>query len=370
MSGAAAAEAPGRVNLIGEHTDYNGGWVLPMATALRTRVEVRLRDDARVRGESAGAPPVESEWGDPPGGTWLDYVRGVARELVRDERMRPGGFEVRVESDVPQGAGLSSSAALEVAAALALASAAGRAFAERERAKVAALCQRAEAEFVGVPCGIMDQWAALFGRRGRAVKLRCADLLWESVPLPDDLEVLIVDTGVRRALRDGAYAARRAECVQAVDAARPVLGRELDSLSELTETDLSRLEAELDPVPLRRARHVVSENARVHRFVEALRAGDLEQAGALLYASHESLRTDYEVTCTESDFLVDATRGLAGAVGARMTGAGWGGCTLHLVRAGSADAIAQTVAAGFEGRFGRRPPSWKIAAGDGASLAG
>jgi galactokinase len=188
------------------------------------------------------------------------------------------------------------------------------------------------------------------------------------VPLPDDLEVLIVDTGVRRALRDGDYAARRAECVQAVNGARPVLGRELDSLSDLTETDLTRLEAELDPVPLRRARHVVSENARVHHFVEAFRVGDLGQAGALLYASHESLRTDYEVTCAESDFLVDATRDLAGAVGARMTGAGWGGCTLHLVRAGGSDAVARAVAARFEGRFGRRPPSWKITAGDAAAV--
>jgi galactokinase len=368
MTAAAVAEAPGRVNLIGEHTDYNGGWVLPMATALRTRVAVRLRDDARIRGESQAAPAVEAEWGDPPSGTWLDYASGVGRELVQCGRMLPGGFEIRVESDVPQGAGLSSSAALEVATALALAAAAGRPFEERERAEVASLCQRAESDFVGVPCGIMDPWAALFGRAGRAVKLRCADLRWELVPLPDSLEVWIVDTGVRRALRDGAYAARREECTQALEGARLALGRPLDSLSDLSATDLARLEAELEPAPRRRARHVVGENARVHRFVEALRSGDLALAGEQLYASHESLRSDYEVTCAESDFLVDATRDLSGAIGARMTGAGWGGCTLHLVRAGSSESVVRAVAARFEDRFGRRPPRWKVLSGDGAPL--
>jgi galactokinase len=356
------------VNLIGEHTDYNGGQVLPMATALRTRVAVRLSGGVRVRGESEGSPGSEAGWGDPPAGTWLDYVRGVARELERLGRVRAAGFEVRVRSDVPPGAGLSSSAALEVATALALAAASGHPFEAGERGEVAALCRRAESRFVGVPCGIMDQWAALFGRRGSAVRLHCADLRSELVPLPDSLEVLVVDTGVRRALREGGFAERRAECREALEAARRVLGRDLDALSELHAEDLTRLEAGLDPIPLRRARHVVSENARVDRFAEALHCGELELLGGLLYASHESLRDDYEVTCAESDFLVDATRGLPDALGARMTGAGWGGCTLHLVRAERGGSVARTLAARFQTRFGRRPRHWMLRSGDGARV--
>jgi galactokinase len=188
------------------------------------------------------------------------------------------------------------------------------------------------------------------------------------VPVPDTLEVLVVDTGVRRALRDGGFAARRAECQRALEGARHALGRELGALAELGAADLAPLEAALDPVALRRARHVTSENARVDRFVEALQGGDLELLGRLLYASHESLHDDYQVTCPESDFLVDATRGLPDVLGARITGAGWGGCTLHLVRSGGSDAVARAVATRFEGRFGRRPSYWTLRSGDGASL--
>jgi galactokinase len=149
-----------------------------------------------------------------------------------------------------------------------------------------------------------------------------------------------------------------------------VLGRALETLSDVEAADLATLEAELEPIPRRRARHVVTENARVHRFVEALRVGDLELAGELLYASHESLRSDYQVTCAESDFLVDATRDLSGAIGARMTGAGWGGCTLHLVRSGSSESVARAISARFEGRFGRRAPWWTVLSGEGASVLG
>jgi galactokinase len=360
------------VNLIGEHTDYNGGWVLPVATQLRTRVAVRPRDDARVQA-SSDAPelsgqPVEARLGEGPTGSWLDYVLGVAAELARSGRTPERGFDVAVSSDLPQGAGLSSSAALEVASALALASAFDAPFAADERAEVAELCRRAEADFVGVPCGIMDQWAALFADAGQAVQLRCSDRSSSAVAMPDRVELLVVDTGVRHALRDGGYAERLEQCARALSAARPQLGRPLETLSDLSRDDLAALADSLEPLLLRRARHVVTENERVARLVDAFRSDDAGAAGALLYASHESLRVDYEVTCAESDFLIEATRRVEGAYGARMTGAGFGGCTLHLVRKGAAPNVAAELASRFEVRFGARPRHWSIHPGRSARV--
>jgi galactokinase len=365
---AAAARAPGRVNLIGEHTDYNGGLVLPAAIELATRVAVRPRADDRVVGVSRERGRAEAELSDPPAGDWLDYARGTARVLADAGLVRETGFELAVLSDVPEGAGLSSSAALEAATALALIAASGAPEIALERAELARLCQRAEVEFAGVPCGIMDHYAVLCCEAGAALLLDCARVESFAVPIPDTLEILIFDTGVARGLRAGHYAARRADCERALAGARRALGRRLGSLSELGTDELTALAGALDGVAFRRARHVVSENARVRALATALETGDLARAGQAMFASHESLRVDYEVTAPESDALVADARGLPGCVGARMTGAGFGGCTVNLVEARHARAFASELARRFQDRFAREPRFFPSRAAAGADL--
>ena len=365
---ASAARAPGRVNLIGEHTDYNGGLVLPAAIELATRVSVRLRRDAEVRGFSRERGAAQAGLDASPSGDWLDYVRGTARVLASAGLVRDTGFEIAVLSDVPEGAGLSSSAALEAATALALLAAAGGREVELDRPQLARLCQRAEVEFAGVPCGIMDQYAVLCSEPGAGLLLDCARVQARSAPLPAGVEILIFDTGVARGLRSGAYAERRAECERALEGARRVLERPLGSLSEVVIADFERLERALEPVSFRRARHVISENARVREFAAALEVGALGRAGAAMFASHESLRVDYEVTVRESDALVEDSRALAGCIGARMTGAGFGGCTVHLVESTQAGAFATALSRAFDARFGRKPRFWRTRAAAGANL--
>ncbi len=362
----ADARAPGRVNLIGEHTDYNGGLVLPAALALHTEVALRFRADARVLGASREEGPSEAALDADPRHTWLDYARGVARLLAEAGRIPRAGFEIAVASEVPVGAGLSSSAALEVAAALALMAAAGAPLRKDERGELARLCQRAEQEFAGVPCGIMDPYVVLHAQVGHAILLRCSDLHAEQVPIPGTLGILIVDTGVRHALRDGGYAARRQECEQALAAARLALPRELENLSDVEPRDLAALRPALHDVPFRRLRHVVSENARVRAFASALRARDERAAGELLYASHTSLRDDFEVSCPESDALVEDSQTVEGCLGARMTGGGFGGSTLHLLRADAAEELAARLSERFRSRFGRTPRHWKTRPAPGA----
>ncbi len=364
----AASRAPGRVNLIGEHTDYNGGLVLPAAIELSTRVALRMRRDTSVRGFSRERGEARSGLDDPPAGDWLDYVRGTARVLVDAGLVRESGFEIAVLSDVPEGAGLSSSAALEAATALALLAASGGAEVELDRPELARLCQRAEVEFAGVPCGIMDQYAVLCTEPGSALLLDCARTIATRVPLPDGIEILIFDTGVSRALRSGGYAQRRAECDRALEAARVVFGRPIASLSDLATADLEPLARSIDPVALGRARHVISENARVREFAAALESGDLSRAGAAMFASHESLRDDYDVTVPESDALVEDSRTLPACIGARMTGAGFGGCTVHLVRTEGSRAFADELRDRFRSRFGRVPRFWSTRAAGGARL--
>ena len=360
----AQARAPGRVNLIGEHTDYNGGLVLPFAIDRDTRVAVRLRADGRVRGLSRERGRAEAELGAPPASDWLDYARGVARILADAGQVPARGFDLYVESDLPQGAGLSSSAAFEAAVALSLLGANAR---SAERPALAALCQRAEVEFVGVPCGIMDPYSVLCGQPGAALWLDCATLEARPVALPQSLEIWVFDTGVERSLRSGAYAERRGECERALAGARRALGRALASLSELDEGELDAVSGALDLVALRRARHVVRENARVRACAAALESESLAEAGAALYASHASLRDDYEVSCAESDALVEDSRAL-GCLGARMTGAGFGGCTLHALASERAADFAPALAARFATRFGRTPRHWRVRAAAPAEL--
>jgi galactokinase len=307
------ARAPGRVNLIGDHTDYTGGLVLPMAIDRWTRVrgtridgEVRLRSAAEpdaVRFALPARSPVVPPWG--------RYVAAVAAELG-DTAL---GIDGTVDTTVPIGAGLSSSAALEVAVALALG-------ADGSPVDVAGLCQRAEHRAVGVPCGIMDQLTATAGVDGAALCIDCTSLAITPVPLPDDVEVVVVHSGEERALAASAYAERAAQCAAAEAAVGPLrLAPAVDAID--------------DPVLRRRARHVVSENERVRQVVEAFAAGDVTEVGRLMVASHRSLRDDFEVSTPTLDRLVARLCTVPGVLGARPTRAGFGGCVVALARPGT-----------------------------------
>ncbi len=346
--------APGRVNLIGEHTDYNGGLCLPIALPHRTYVALRRRDDDLVRLASAQEPGGvrELDLTDVAPGTvdgWAGYVVGVAWAM-REAGLPVRGFDVAIDSCVPYGAGLSSSAALESSVAVALDAVFGLGLAgsadDAGRATLAALCVRAENEIAGAPTGGMDQAASLRARAGHALLLDCLDGSVRHVPFDlaaQDLALLVVDTRAEHALVDGQYAARRASC----EAAAARLG--VQTLREITD-DPRGLEWALDKlddeVQVRRVRHVVTEIDRVTWFVALLDAGVVASVGPLMNASHASLRDDYEVSCRELDLVVTAAMA-AGAIGARMTGGGFGGSAIALVRADAVDEVAQAVADAF-----------------------
>lgn len=365
--------APGRVNLIGEHTDYNGGLCLPIALPHRTYVALRRRDDDTVRLVSAqdGAQVRELRLADvAPGAVegWPAYVAGVAWAL-REAGSHVDGFDVAVDSCVPFGAGLSSSAALECAVAVALDAThdlglAGPAGAPDDagRARLAAACVRAENEIAGAPTGGMDQSASLRATQGHALLLDCLDGSVRQVPFDlaaDGLALLVVDTRAEHALVDGQYAARRAAC----EAAAARLG--VGALREVSPGGLHGALATLDDgsddgaVQVRRVRHVVHEIARVERFVALLDADGLREVGPLMDASHASLRDDYEVSCTELDVAVEAARA-AGALGARMTGGGFGGSAIALVEQDAVDDVAAAVADAFA-VAGLRAPAFAVA---------
>lgn len=338
--------SPGRVNLIGEHTDYNGGLCLPIALPHRTFVAASRRDDGGVRmvSDLAESQVWEGRLDDiAPGGVsgWIAYCGGPAWAL-REEGVAVPGFDVAVASCVPLGAGLSSSAAIECAVGLALADLAGTPLDgdDAARTRLAALCVRAENEVAGAPTGGMDQAASLRSSAGHALLLDCLDGSIRQVPFDlaaAGLELLVVDTRASHTLADGQYGARRASC----EAAAVRLG--IGTLREVTDLDAA-LAALDDDVTRARVRHVVTEIARVEAFVERAQAGDWEAAGALMNDSHDSLRDDYEVSCVELDSAVDAARA-AGALGARMTGGGFGGSAIALVRAPDAAAVGRAVLA-------------------------
>ena len=353
-SPAGLSEAPGRVNLIGEHTDYNQGFVLPVAIDRTIAVAFALREDDRVRACSLDFDQEDefplADIGRLESDSWANYVRGVA--LILQQAGHPlTGLDLVIQGEVPIGAGLSSSAAVEVATLGAFASAAGLTLADREKALLA---QRAENEFVGVACGVMDQMAAVFGRADCALRIDCRSLETEAVPLnlaAHDLRIVVANTGVRRALTGSAYNQRREECNRAVELLFVLLrGRRPRSLRDITLRDLAINGRFLPPDLLRRARHVVSENARVLCTVEALRRGDLGEVGQLFHASHESLAHDYEVSSPELDLMVELASSVEGVVAARMTGAGFGGCTVNLVRANALDDFRRDVVETYRAR--------------------
>jgi galactokinase len=362
-----AARAPGRVNLIGEHTDYNEGLVLPFAIDRAVFVALARRRGSAVRALACDLDDLAGFDLDAPRrvGGWIDYVQGVVRAL-RERGAALGGFDLAVASDLPRESGLSSSAALGVAVATALDAAFGLGLSPRARAEVA---RRAESAFVGVPCGIMDPFASALGRRDRALYLDCRSLDFTPVPLPRErVRVLVADSGVRRALAAGGYGDRQRECREALHAAQEAgLARDARALRDLGPADLPALARVLPPPLLRRTRHVVTENERVSQVRRALEAGRLEAAGECLREGMRSLRDDFEVSIRELDELCALADGHPAVLGSRLTGAGFGGCTLHLVRPEGAADAARWIAAGFAARYGRRPPLLEVAAEDGAA---
>ncbi|MFE6844979.1 galactokinase [Streptomyces sp. NPDC057686] len=361
--------APGRVNLIGEHTDYNDGFALPFALPQRTEVAAARRADGILRLHSADVPsgvvtvrPADLDPARPPTGAagWAAYPAGVLWALL-DAGLPVGGADLHVRSDVPAGAGLSSSAALEVATALALTDLYGIPLTGTE---LAALARRAENAYVGVPCGVMDQTASACATEGHALHLDTRTLEQRHIPFDcaaAGLRLLVIDTRVKHDLADGAYAERLASCHgAAAELALPALR---DLPYEQLDEALARLG---DPVRRKRVRHVVTENERVVRVEELLRAGRLREAGPLLTAGHASLRDDYEVSCAELDLAV-ATANAAGAYGARMTGGGFGGSALALIDADAEPLVSEAVTEAFV-RAGHEPP--RITAAEPSAGAG
>jgi galactokinase len=361
------AEAPGRVNLIGEHVDYNDGLVLPFAINRSVLAAFARRDDDVVRAYSADyaeharlSHPDVSHW---QSGGWSSYVRGVLAVLC-DEGYAPRGLYLAVAGDVPLAAGLSSSAAMEVAVAGAFREARSL---DIDGVALARLCQRAENEYVGVQCGIMDQFASTLSQRDHALLIDCRSLAYEAVPLrlaDAGLAVVIANSGASRELAGSAYNQRRRECEQAVALLRERLRRPgLSSLRDVTPSEIDGLE--VDGAPLRRARHVVTEIARVGAAVDALRRDDFAGLGALMQESHLSLRDDYEVSSPELDLLVGLATAQDYVAGARLTGAGFGGCTVNVVRADAIDAFERDVIVPYRQRAGLPAEMYVTGACDG-----
>jgi galactokinase len=362
------ARSPGRVNLIGEHTDYNDGFVLPAAIDRTIEFGARRRDDDIVRAYSIDFQD-QSEFSldeieKDEQHAWSNYLRGVLKFLQEDGH-RLTGADVAFGGNVPREAGLSSSAAVEVGAvALAM-----RLFnIQLGPLEVVRLARHAENEFVNVPCGIMDQFVCALGKRDHALFLDCRDLTYRHVPLSGRVKIVVCYSGVRRALAASEYEIRLQQCRQAV-AQLGTTGLAVKSLREIDLTDLEVARHSLSEILLKRARHVVSENDRVLKAVKQLEKGDLESFGRLMIASHESLRDDYEVSCRELDVLVELALKQPGVLGARMTGAGFGGCTVNLVLADVAESFAEAVKKGYDKATGLNAEVYVCEASDGA-LAG
>ena len=351
--------APGRVNLIGEHTDYSDGFVLPAAIDFYTHVAVAPRDDGKlvVHSENYASTEHIDLVSATPRRHWSDYVAGVAMELVR-MGLALEGANLLVSGNVPLGAGLSSSAAIEVATAFALLAIAGK---QAGSSQIALICQRAENNFVGARCGIMDQFIACNGRDGHALLLDCRSLASQPLLLAADLSIVVCNTMVRHAIAGGEYNKRRQQC----EAAARRMG--VAALRDVTLPEFQRHERELPEAERKRARHVISENSRVAEFAQALERDDRPYLGRLMAESHRSLREDFEVSCRELDIMVDLANQAEGLIGARMTGGGFGGCTVNLVGEDSVAAFREQVAREYEKQTGKKPEIYATRAANGAS---
>lgn len=359
------AQAPGRVNLIGEHTDYNGGFVLPVAinryiwvaasgNPLKeaTFYALNFQDETSFSLDNITFEPSKP---------WSNYVRGVAWAL-RKEGFEIPGIKAVIGGDIPIGAGMSSSAAVEVAAALAFIVLAG---VNPDRKKLALLCQEAENEFVGMRCGIMDQWTSLLAEEKHALFLDCLTLDYAHIPFPENVSVIVADSLIRRELASSEYNLRRRQCEEAV----ALLQNRWPHLRFLRDVKPEEMPGWEDilPEPLRsRAKHVVEENARVIKAVEALRRNDLVNFGQLMYLSHKSLRELYQVSSPELDFLVETATACEGVYGSRLTGAGFGGCTVTLVDKNSAQILMEKIKKAYRDRFGFTPEVHELSLSGGA----
>ncbi len=361
--------APGRVNLIGEHTDHNGGFVLPMAIDRQTLI-VASRND-KVTEPLINAYSMNLETSDSfvasgdqltPGGLWTDYIKGVLAEFI-ERGLSPAALDLVVWSDVPIGCGLSSSAALQIAAATLLQQLHPGAVADAE---VPGLCQTAEHKFTGVPVGIMDQFCIAHAHEGHLVFLDCRSLQAEHVPFHDpDVAILIVNSHVSRELRSGAYAERRAQCTEACE----ILG--IEELRDATAASVEAAKEALGDICYRRARHVTTENDRTKQAVASVREKNWQGFGQLMYASHQSMAKDFEMSCSELDVLVDLAReiGEAGGVyGSRMTGGGFGGCTVSLIQRANAEEITARLRAGYLSATGIELTAYVSSPAQGASV--
>jgi len=358
--------APGRVNLIGEHTDYNDGFVMPAAIDYYTWVAAGKRDDRILNVYSDQfAETIElslDTLAGEPRKHWSDYIRGVAA-VLQTAGYPLSGANLIIHGQVPLGAGLSSSAALEVSTALALLSVSSHRLPPLELVKT---CQRAEHEYAGTRCGIMDQFITIFGRSGHALMLDCRSLDYKLLPIPTDVRLVICNTMVKHALAAGEYNRRRADCEAGVKILQQHLPN-VRALRDVTPSDLQKYKKELPDVVYHRSCHVISENQRVLAAAGALQSGDLARFGQLMYESHSSLRDNYEVSCKELDLLVELASTCEGVYGARMTGGGFGGCTVNLVREDAEDRFRRWITEAYEKGTGNVPDVYVCSAAQGAA---
>ncbi len=359
--------APGRVNLIGEHIDYNGGYVLPAALEFGTTLLARQRDDEKIHLATTNFPYEKEftlkELGKEKTGEWVDYAVGVMVENKKAGYPLTTGYDLLYHGEIPNGAGLSSSASIEVVTAYALQTLEGY---EPDTVKISLLAQRAENQYVGVNCGIMDQFAVANGKQDHAILLMCDTLEYTHVPFRTGAyKIIIGNTNKRRGLVDSAYNERRQQCEEALQ----ILKKEIHALKYLAQLKPEQFETLqnhiTDETVRRRAQHVVKENQRVLDSVEALKNNDLEAFGKLMNESHESLRYLYEVSCQELDVMVEEAQRIPGTLGARMTGAGFGGCTVSLVHEDSVERFVQQVGQAYEERTGLKPEFYVCGTGDG-----
>lgn len=359
--------APGRVNLIGEHTDYNGGFVLPMAIEYETIAAAAARDDRKIRVRSVNLDEAgEIDLNQPEKkmrGSWLDFVEGVARILER-ENAKLRGADLLIASNVPTGAGLSSSAALEISVGLALTEVSASPV---DKVRLALAGQTAEHEFVGARVGIMDQFISALGRANHALLIDCRSLQAEQVPFaPKEAAIVICDSKVKHKLAASEYNTRRAECEKAVEILRDFLP-DIAQLRDVSVEDFEIYAERLPEIIRRRCRHVVTENERTLSAAEALEKNDYAEFGRLMFLSHASLKDDYEVSCRELDLLVEIAESCAGVLGARMTGGGFGGSTVNLVRRENLDETIEKISFEYERQTRIKPSIYTSAAADGAS---
>ena len=361
------AAAPGRVNIIGEHTDYNDGFVFPMAIERYTVIAAAPNNLPGITLRSAAGQGVAAiDLGRPlkpgPRGAWSNYPAGVIAGFIA-RNIVPAGFDAVIHSTVPLGGGLSSSASLEVATATLLEAVTG---AKLDPVEKALLCQKAEHDYAGMPCGIMDQFISTLGQKDHVLLLDCRSRRTELVPFTDStMAILITNTNVKHELTGSEYPTRRRQC----EAAALALG--VPSLRDATGELLERSRGKLDEVVYRRARHVIGEIARTPLAAAAIRRGDWAEAGTAMYASHASLRDDYEVSCSELDTVVDIARAIGpsgGVFGCRMTGGGFGGCAVALVKTGSVDAVVATLGRQYEAATGIAPTMFVSRPAQGATV--